>query len=64
MRRLIPLAALVAAILVPTAVAAPKATQTLHGTVVAKDRAHHGLVIARPGGAVQTFVAPSAFGQH
>jgi len=63
MTRLIPFAALIAAILVPAAVAAPKAMQTLHGTVVAKDSAHYGLVIALPGGAVQTFVAPSVFGR-
>jgi len=61
MRRLVPFAALIAAILVPAAVAAPKATQTLRGTVVAKDSEHHGLVIALPGGSVQTFVAPSMF---
>jgi hypothetical protein len=61
MKRLIPLGVLAAAILVPAAIAAPKATHTFRGTVVGKDRAHHGLVVALPGGGVQTFVAPSVF---
>ncbi len=63
LRRLIPFAALAAVVLVPAAVAAPAASHTAHGTVVGKDRAHRGLVVALPGGTVQTFVAPSAFGR-
>ncbi|MSO95435.1 MAG: hypothetical protein EXQ81_06530 [Thermoleophilia bacterium] len=38
-------------------------SHTLHGTVVAKDRANRGLVVALPGGNVQTLVAPAAFGR-
>ncbi len=49
------------AVLVPVAAAAPAATGTLRGTVIAKDRAHHALVVARPGGKVQMLVAPAAF---
>lgn len=63
MKRLLLLGALAAAVLVPVASAAPAATHTLRGTVVAKDRAHHALVVALPGGKVQTFVAPAAFGR-
>src|SRR6478735_7507253 len=61
MRRLLLLAALTAAVLVPIASAAPSASGTLRGTVVAKDRAHHALVVARPGGTVQMVIAPRAF---
>jgi len=63
LRRLVPFAALAAVVLVPAAVAAPSASHTLRGTVVGKDRAHRGLVVALSGGTVQTFVAPSAFGR-
>ena len=63
MKRLLPLGVLAAAVLVPVATAAPSATGTLRGTVVAKDRAHHALVVARPGGKVQMLVAPAAFGR-
>ena len=61
MKRLLLLGALIAAVLVPAAAAAPAATHTLRGTVVAKDRAHHALVVALPGGKVQTLIAPAAF---
>ena len=61
MKRLLLLGALAAAILVPAATAAAAATGTLRGTVVAKDRARHALVVARPGGAVQMLIAPKAF---
>jgi len=61
MKRVLLLGAVVAAILVPAAVASPAATHTLRGTVVAKDRAHHALVVASSGGKVQTLVAPGAF---
>jgi len=61
-RRLLRFAAVAAVSLVPAA-AAQGATHTLRGTVVGKDFAHHGLVVALPGGAVQTFVAPSVFGR-
>lgn len=61
MRRLLLLGALAAAFLVPAATAAPPATHSLRGTVVAKDRVHHALVVARAGGNVQTLVAPAAF---
>lgn len=63
MKRLLLLGALAAAVLVPAAAASPAATHTLRGTVVAKDRAHHALVVALPGGRVQTLVAPAAFGR-
>ena len=63
MKRLLLLGVLAAAVLVPAATAAPSATGTLRGTVVAKDRAHHALVVARPGGKVQMLVAPAAFGR-
>ena len=63
MNRLLLLGALAAVVLVPVAAASPAATQTLRGTVVAKDRAHHALVVARPDGSVQTLVAPAAFGR-
>lgn len=61
MKRLLLLGALTAAVLVPIAAPAPPAAQTLGGTVVAKDRAHRALVVARPGGKVQMFVAPAVF---
>jgi hypothetical protein len=61
MRRLLLLGALAAAVLVPAATAAPAATHTLKGTVIAKDSAHHALVVARAGGTVQTIVAAKAF---
>lgn len=61
MNRLLVLGALAAAVLVPAATAAPTATHTLRGTVVGKDRAHHALIVARPGGSVQTLVAPAVF---
>jgi len=63
MKRLLLLGVLAAAVLVPTATAAPSATGTLRGTVIAKDRSHHALVVARPGGKVQMLVAPAAFGR-
>lgn len=63
MKRLLLLGALATAVLVPAAAASPAATHTLRGTVVAKDRAHHALVVALPGGKVQTLVAPAAFGR-
>lgn len=63
MKRLLLLGGLAAAALVPTAAAAPTGIHTLHGTVVGKDRAHHALVVALPGGKVQTVVAPAAFGR-
>lgn len=59
-RRILPLAALAAAVFVPAALAAPTATHTVRGTVVAKDRAHQALVLALPGGSVQAIVAPGA----
>jgi hypothetical protein len=58
MKHLLVLGTLFAAILVPAASAAPAATHSLRGTVVAKDRAHHALVVALPNGHVQTLVAP------
>ena len=61
MKRLLLLGALGAAVLVPAATASPAATHALRGTVVAKDRAHHALVVALPTGRVQTLVAPAAF---
>ena len=63
MKRLLLLGMLAAAVLIPAATAAPTATGTLRGTVVAKDRAHQALVVALPGGKVQTLAAPSAFGR-
>lgn len=63
MKRLLLLGALAAAVLVPAAAASPAAQHTLRGTVVAKDRAHHALVVALPGGAVKTVIAPQAFGR-
>ena len=63
MKRLLLLGVLAAALLVPLAAAAPATTETLRGTVVAKDRAHHALVVARPGGAVQMVIARNAFGR-
>jgi hypothetical protein len=62
MKRFLLPGALVMATLVPVAAAAPATTHTLQGTVVAKDGAHHALVVARPGGAVQLVVAPKALG--
>ena len=64
MKRLLLLGALAAAVLVPAATAAPATTGTLRGTVVAKDRAHHALVVARPGGAVQMVIAPERLRPH
>ena len=63
MKRLLLLGALALAVLVPAATAAPATTgtSTLRGTVIAKDRSHHALVVARPGGAVQMLVVRSAF---
>ncbi len=61
MKRTLLLGLLATAVLVPTATAAPAATHTLRGTVVAKDRADRALVVALPGGTVQTVVAPTAF---
>ena len=61
MKRLLLLGAIAAGLLVPAATAAPTTTGTLRGTVVAKDRAHHALVVARAGGRVQMLVAPAAF---
>ncbi len=58
--RLLPLAALAAVVFVPAAVAAPPAAHTVRGTVVAKDRAHHALVLALPGGSVQAVVVPGS----
>jgi len=63
MKRLLLLGVLAAAVLVPVAAASPAVTHTLRGTVVAKDSAHHALVVALPGGKVQTLVAPAAFGR-
>lgn len=63
MKRFLLLGALAAAMIVPAAVASPSAIHTIRGTVVAKDRAHRGLVVALPGGAVKTIVAPRAFGR-
>ena len=63
MKRLLLLGVLAVAVLVPAAAASPAATNTLRGTVVAKDRAHRALVVALPGGKVQTVVAPAAFGR-
>jgi len=63
MKRLLLFGVLAAAVLVPVAAASPAATHTLRGTVVAKDRAHHALVVALPGGKVQMLVAPAAFGR-
>ncbi len=63
MKRLLLLGVLAAAVLVPAAAASPAATNTLRGTVVAKDRAHRALVVALPSGKVQTVVAPAAFGR-
>ena len=62
MKRLLLPAALAVTVLVPAAAAAPATTHTLQGTVIAKDGAHHALVVARPGGAVQLVVAPKALG--
>jgi len=59
-RRLLPLAALAAAVFIPAAVAAPPATHTVRGTVVAKDRAHHALVLALSDGSVQAVVVPGS----
>ena len=61
MKRLLLLGVLAAAVLVPAATASPATTHTLRGTVVAKDRVHRALVVALPGGRVQTLVAPAAF---
>ncbi len=63
MKRMLLLGVLATAVLVPVplAAAAPAATHTLRGTVVAKDRADRALVVALPGGTVQTVVAPAAF---
>lgn len=64
MKRLLLLGVIAAAVLVSAATAAPPTTGTLRGTVVAKDRAHHALVVARPGGKVEMLVAaPAAFGR-
>jgi len=63
MKRLLLVGMLAAAVLIPAATAAPTATGTLRGTVVAKDRPHQALVVALPGGKVQTLAAPSAFGR-
>ena len=62
MKRLLLLGVLAAAVLVPAATAAPRPRHA-PGTVIAKDRAHHALVVARPGGRVQMLVAPAAFGR-
>lgn len=61
MRRLLLVAVLGAAVLVPAAGASQSATPSLRGTVVAKDVSHRGLVVALRGGAVRTVVAPRAF---
>ena len=61
MRRLLLAAVIAAAVLVPAAGASQAAAHSLRGTVVAKDRAHRGLVVALPNGTVHTFVAPGAF---
>jgi hypothetical protein len=61
MKRFLLAAVLALALLVPVAAAAP-APGHLQGTVIAKDRAHRALVVARPGGAVQLVVAPKAVG--
>jgi hypothetical protein len=63
MKRLLLPAALLMATLVPVAAAAPATTHTLQGTVIAKDSAHHALVVARSGGAVQLVVAPKELGR-
>ncbi len=63
MKRLLLVGVLTAAVLVSVAAAASAAPHTLRGTVVAKDRAHRALVVALPGGSVQTLLAPDAFGR-
>jgi hypothetical protein len=62
MKRFLLAAVLALAVLVPVTAAAP-APGKIQGTVIAKDRAHHALVVARPGGAVQIVVAPKAVGR-
>ncbi|MGZ8688439.1 MAG: hypothetical protein ACXWZP_08420, partial [Gaiellaceae bacterium] len=63
MKRLLLTCAALALLAAPTALGATPATgaKTMHGTVVAKDRAHHGLVVASPAGVVRTIKAPGAF---
>jgi hypothetical protein len=61
MRRLLLAALIAAAVLVPAAGASQSAAHFLRGTVVAKDRAHRGLVVALANGTVRTVVAPGAF---
>jgi hypothetical protein len=62
-KRLLVVSLLGAAVLVPSAVAAPPSgTGTLSGIVIAKDRPRHALVVARPSGVAQMLVASdSAF---
>lgn len=65
MKRLLLALAALSLLVAPTAFGATPAagakTITMHGTVVAKDRAHRGLVVATPAGAVMTVKAPVAF---
>jgi hypothetical protein len=63
MKRVLLLGAAVALFVAPTALGAGPAStaKTMRGIVVAKDKAHHGLVVASSAGAVRTISAPLAF---
>lgn len=63
MKRVLLTCAAVVLLAAPTAFGATPATgaKTMRGTVVAKDRAHRGLVVTSPSGAVRTIKAPRAF---
>jgi hypothetical protein len=61
MRRLVLAAAIASAVLVPAAGASQQAANSFQGTVVGKDNAHRGLIVALRGGAVRTVAAPRAF---
>jgi len=63
MKRVLLVGAAVALFVAPTALGAGPAStaKTMRGIVVAKDKAHQGLVVASPAGAVRTISAPRAF---
>lgn len=63
MKRVLLTGAALVLLVAPTALGATPASgaKTMRGTVVAKDRAHRGLVVAAPSGAVMTVAAPRVF---
>jgi len=61
MKTLAILGAIAAVALATASAAAPSASQTLRGTVVAKDRAHHALVVASSARVVKAVVTQRTF---